>query len=214
MERVARISAGIIAVIAVGAIAFDVSLTLTRHPGTGLLPEIWRIMRYFTILTNLIVAVTCFRVFLGGPVSAVWAGGVALWIAIVGIVYHNLLARELSGLDWWPDFGLHYFVPTVFGLWWLAFAPKQDLKFGHALLWLIWPIVYVVYALGRGAMDGVYPYFFLNPVDTGWIGVLQWAAALCLGFFIGGVFLITVAKVITKARPHPTGVDLRGPRPQ
>jgi hypothetical protein len=61
---------------------------------------------------------------------------------------------------------------------------------------MIWPLVYVCYALGRGQFDGTYPYFFTNPDRIGWIGVAQWTVILAGSFFVAGLGLIAVARLI------------------
>ena len=212
MSAIARITAGLIGLFAIGSIGLDMWITLSANPDRTVLGELWRLLRYFTILTNLMLAGLCFWVASGRRVAPFWTAAVALWIAIVGIVYHLLLARDLSGIEWWPDFGLHTFVPVAYVLWWLAYAPKTGLRFIDGVSWLGWPALYVVYALGRGTLDGVYPYFFLNPVKSGWLGVAGWSVGLCSAFFVGGIALIAVAKGITKVRPHPADVALRDPQ--
>jgi amino acid transporter len=51
------------------------------------------------------------------------------------------------------------------------------------VVWLFWPLAYVIYAIGRGAATGVYPYPFIDPLQIGWDGVAIWFSGL------GGVFL-------------------------
>lgn len=122
-----------------------------------------------------------------------WAAGLALWLATVGAVYHLLLAREMEGLAWWSDHGLHTAVPLAVTLWWLVYGPKAGLRPDHARLWLVWPVIYGAYALLRGEWDGRHPYFFLDPPMIGW----PWVAACCLGlcavFWMAGRALIACA---------------------
>lgn len=200
LSPLSRACAALIALVAIASLGAQIVASQADHPDEALLATLWRLGRFFTILTNLMVAVT-FAVLavLGRVTSSVWLGGVALWIAIVGVVYHLLLASTdevTAGLDWWANTGLHTVVPTVAMLWWLTFAPRQGLSVTAALLWMLWPLVYVCYALGRGQIDGVYPYFFTNPDRIGWVGVGQWTAILAVSFFVAGLAQIALARLI------------------
>jgi len=45
--------------------------------------------------------------------------------------------------------------------------PHRRLGFKKALLWLLFPVAYAIYALVRGGLTGWYPYPFLNPDVSG-----------------------------------------------
>lgn len=195
-----RALAALIALMAFLALYAQFLTVQADHPDDSALTSLWKLGRYFTILTNLMVSVSLFNIALRGRVlSVVWIGGVTLWIAITGVVYHLLLAATdgpKTGLDWWANFGVHTSVPVAVMLWWLAFGPRQGLGVRAALLWMLWPLVYVVYALGRGQLDGVYPYFFTNPNQIGWAGVGQWTVILAAAFFVAGLVQIGVARLV------------------
>lgn len=152
----------------------------------GAIPELqnwalraWGLTRYFTILTNALVAVLMARHALGRPDHADWHMTATLGIVMVGVVYQTLLvpAVPLTGALWATDFAFHAAVPVLALLWWLAFAPKPE-TLATLPKWLIWPAVYCLYALIRGAFDGRYPYFFLDAAQFGLIRILL----NCLGF--------------------------------
>ena len=79
----------------IGAVA-AISLVLQSYvnliadgPEATLLSVWWNMLRYYTILTNLVVA----AVFIMRPqFTAHWAGAITLQILLVGIVYHALLS--------------------------------------------------------------------------------------------------------------------------
>ena len=54
----------------------------------------------------------------------------------------------------------------MFGLFWLI-RPHGSLKWADAALLVIWPLAYCAYALTRGAFDGWYAYYFLDPTRAG-----------------------------------------------
>lgn len=194
-----RALAALIALAAASALVGQFLTSQQTHPDEDTLQTLWRLMRFFTILTNGIVTLTFgFLAFRGRFGSSRWLGGVALWIGITGVVYHLLLAGDTQrvGLDFWADFGVHTFVPITVVLWWFAVAPRRGLGVSAAALWMLWPLIYVAYALLRGATDRIYPYFFTDPTKIGWDGVATWAAILCSAFFISGLLQIALARLI------------------
>ena len=60
-----------------------------------------------------------------------------------------------------------------------------------AFLWLVYPILWVRLTLLRGAVDGWYPYPFLDPADGGYGMVAIVVVAITLGFL--GLAALTVA---------------------
>jgi hypothetical protein len=136
----------------------------------------------------------------GAAPSSAWLAGLTLWIIIVAIVYHLLLARlwAPAGLAWWADQGLHSAVPVLVTLWWLQFAPKPGLRVGHAALWLAWPLLYTAYALVRGTLTGRYPYPFLDVTTIGYDGVALNGIGLTVAFFLGGLAMVGSAKALTR----------------
>ncbi|WP_375174265.1 Pr6Pr family membrane protein [Pseudooceanicola sp.] len=202
LTPLSRALAALIAVLAFAALYLQVLSSQQSNPDEAVLATLWRLGRFFTILTNLLVALTYATIALRGRVSLpVWTGGVTLWIAITGVVYHLLLASPdgaMAGLAWWANVGLHTAVPLAVVIWWLAFAPRTGLGTRAALLWMLWPLIYVLYALGRGQFDGTYPYFFTNPDRLGWIGVAQWTVILAVSFFVAGLVLIAVARLLRR----------------
>ena len=70
----------------------------------------WELMRYFTILTNALVAIFLAFNLLREPQSASRLAGVTLAIGIVGVVYHLLLANlnDLMGIEILVDHALHH----------------------------------------------------------------------------------------------------------
>ena len=133
-----RLTAALIAALALGSLALQLHLGLERWPGRTLWVESWRMGRYFTVLTNLLLGLSCAAIALGWRARDSWLAGLVLWIGIVGIVYHALLARELEGLRRLADAGQHTVVPLLTLLWWMMFAPKRGLAPRHAVWWLSW----------------------------------------------------------------------------
>lgn len=205
MTQTQRLTALMIAVLALGALWLQAHIGLSRRPDRSVLEELWRLGRYFTILTNFMVAVTFGMIAAGHRARPGWLSAVTLWILIVAVVYHGLLARPLDGIRWWSDMAVHTFVPIAVLLWWLGLAPKDGLVPRHALWWLLWPLAYVGYALIRGEIDGRHPYFFIDPHEVGWSGVGLWCLALGVSFWLGGLGMVALARVLSRPSDRADG---------
>jgi hypothetical protein len=180
----ARFFAGIIALVAsVGlAVQFDAS---SAHAGPPL-ATMWSMLRYFTILTNLALAITFTGVALGRPGfgSPSILGGVTLAILLVGVIFSLLLSGAANpvGIGRISNFLMHYVTPILTPLFWLAFAPKGVLRRHDPLIWAIFPLGYLAYALLRGRIEGHYPYSFMDVALIGWGRTGINAAFISVGF--------------------------------
>jgi len=133
----------------------------------GLALGLWRFVGFFTILANLGVAAIASAIIFGGP--AWLAGQLARLmgltsIATVGIVY-SLLLRSLWSPQGWQkaaDMVLHDVTPILFLILW-AVMPHGALRWSDLKWALLPPALYLAYALARGALDGWYAYWFLDP---------------------------------------------------
>lgn len=167
--------------------------------GASLLGGLVSFFSYFTILTNTLVAtvLTCAvaeresaarRWFLQPWVSS----GIAVSIAVVGLAY-SILLRHLWHPEGWQfvaDELLHDVMPLLFlGYWWCC-VPKGTLRLRHLPLWLIYPLVYFIYALLRGHLLGAYAYPFIDVAVLGYPQVLANAGGILVGFVLVGLLII------------------------
>ena len=166
-----------------------------------------RFFSYFTILTNIIVAV-CFSMQLITPSSAggrFWSSAktqaaVAVYILVVGIVYNTVL-RFLwapTGLQRIVDELLHTVVPLLYLLYWIFFTPKNGLKWGDALNWLWVPFIYLVYIMIRGAITNNYPYPFMDAYNHGYPKVATSSIVILLLFLFLSFLFIAAGRWLAK----------------
>ena len=121
---------------------------------------------------------------------------------LVGIVY-NLLLRgllELSGGAKLADHLLHEVVPLLVPLFWLFLAPKGRLTGRDAVWWAAHPLAYLIYALVRGAVDGKYPYPFLNVAKLGGLQVAINCLLIGIGFLVASYGFVWLDRRLA-ARP-------------
>lgn len=169
--------------------------------GASLLGGLVSFFSFFTVLTNLLVAVVLTweltprpsparRCFLRPSVRS----GIAVSIALVSLAY-NLLLRHLWQPEGWQfvaDELLHDVVPLLYIAYWWRCVPKGSLRLGHIGLWMIYPLVYFAYVLLRGDLLAAYPYPFIDVASLGYPQVFINAGGILAGFVaiaLGGVGL-------------------------
>lgn len=166
---------------------------------------------YFTILTNILVAV-CFTMLLLQSASTrknfftkpKVLTAVTVYITIVGLVY-NIILRYLwkpEGMQLIADELLHSVNPVIFVLFWLIFVPKKALQWRDAFPWLVYPFVYCIYILIRGALSGLYPYPFIDVNNLGYNNVLINIGLLFMAFLLISLLFVAVGKFMSRAPGH------------
>jgi hypothetical protein len=196
----------------VGAIAGWVAIALQFYllmaNRTQDVPQtIIQFFSYFTILTNILVAIY-FTVLLFNPKSSLakflsksdTTTAITVYITVVGLVY-NVILRYL----WQPlgaqkvvDELLHSVIPLLFILYWFLFVPKGQLKWKNAFPWLIYPFIYSLYILLRGAWSGRYPYPFIDAKSLGYYKVGLNSGVLFLTFLTLSLLFIGIGKMMSR----------------
>jgi hypothetical protein len=159
---------------------------------------IWIYLCYFTVLTNLLVTAVLARAALKpNDAQALNAPRIELMavtsILFVGAVYNLLLASQWDpqGLRKFNDVILHAVSPALFAVYWLA-RPASALSWRDAAFAAAWPLAYAIYGLTRGAFDGYYPYFFMDPSTTPLPQLGLNMAALVGAFMVGALGLVVL----------------------
>lgn len=188
-SRVARFSAGLIALML--AACFAVQIVLTTAEQGSLLAGFWQLSRYFTILTNLALGITMAMLAMGCVVLRSILHSLTTAILAVGIVFHIALADLIDPQGWGivTNQVFHTAAPMLGAVWWLAFAPARPHGWRRLGWVIIWPILYALYVLARGAATGVYPYPFMDLPQLGWARLILNMAVLSAGFVAIGALL-------------------------
>lgn len=195
--------AGILVWLALG-LQFHLLTAKAIENNLGLWVGITRFFGYFTILTNILVALVLTVPLLSG--RSRWREyltrssvrtATAAYIAIVGLGY-SLLLRHLWNPEGWQlvaDRMLHDFTPIAYVLFWFLFVPKSDLRWRDLRSWLVYPLVYLTIALLRGTVFGWYPYPFLEASNLGYVQVFLNIAMLLIGFLVVSSLLIGIGRL-------------------
>lgn len=189
-------------------LALLLQLYLILANRTASVPEtIVRYCSYFTILTNILVAVSFTNVFLKGIDAADsfftrpnTLTATTVYITIVGLIYNAILRFQWApqGLAKLVDELLHSVIPVAFIIFWLWLVPKNNLQWKNILPWLLYPLAYLTYTLLRGSLAQWYPYPFVNVNTLGYSKVLINCFFVALAFIVVAAVLVGIAKMMTK----------------
>jgi len=171
-------------------------------------PEtIIRYFSFFTILTNILVAISFTLVYLKGitPKSSFFTTpkvltATGVYITIVGLIYNVILRFQWAPEGWakLADELLHTLIPIGFIIFWLLFVPKQNIQWKNILPWLLYPLLYIIYTLLRGPSAKWYPYPFVDVINLGYNKVFINSAMVCTVFIFFSLLFVGIAKLVSK----------------
>jgi hypothetical protein len=166
-----------------------------------------RYFAFFTIQSNLIgLAAFAWLLAQGNrPRSRrfeLFRGAAAAYLMVTFFVVIFLL----SGVDVqlqlvWVDIVLHKIFPVIVVLDWVVDPPQVRLTYRDALVWLVYPVIWTGLTLVRGAIDGWYPYPFLDPLGGGYGPVLITVVAIMAGFLVFAAVTIFIGNLRSRAEP-------------
>lgn len=206
-KRSARIFAFIGAVITWFAVIVQFYLLMKNNPASTALEKVLRFFGYFTVDTNILVALSFTFIALNSNsrlgkffTKASTVTAITAYIIIVGITYNIFLRSTWNpqGLQKLADELLHSVIPIVYVIFWVAFVPAEKLKWKYSLLWLIYPIVYMVYAFVFGVVTKFYPYPFVDVNELGYNKALMNAGLVLVVMFLLSLALIGTGKIMKK----------------
>ena len=144
---------------------------------------------YFTIESNalavLSLVLSSFAAVAGGTSDRLrfFRGAVTVFMTTTILIFIVLLsgfpASELTAVPW-DNTVLHYIMPLAIILDWLLVNRRQPIQFRRALLWLAYPLLYLLYSLIRGPIVGWYPYPFMDPSLHGYLRVILTSVIIAL----------------------------------
>lgn len=190
----ARTAAAIISLAAFAALGAQIAI----NEGSAL-EALASMMRFFTIWSNLAAAVLLGWVALGRRVAPQVLFSLATALALVGLVYHLLLAADHhpTGADWYTNQMHHTVIPLATIGWWLGFSDTRATGWRTLPVVIAVPLIYTMFALIVGEQTGFYPYFFLDLPHIGWRQLLVNVAGLGAVFMAFGAMLMGLRKLIT-----------------
>lgn len=159
---------------------------------------------FFTILTNLLVAVYfTFQVFAVNSIKSKPPGvltAITIYILMVGVIYQLILSagQKLTGLQWLVNELLHGIIPILTLIYWYLYENKKELNYTLIPKWTLYPLLYFVYILIRGNISGSYPYPFIDVTNLGLTKVLMNAFWVSVFFIVLSLLFVRIGKLIGK----------------
>lgn len=187
------------------ALIFQLYL-IFQNRTTSAVEALMRYFTFYTILTNILVAVSFTaevihknknQLFFTQPSSL---AATVVYISVVGLVYNVVLrfAWEPTGLQRVVDELLHLINPVYFILYWLILVPKIKLKWSKLFSWLLYPAIYLVIIMVRGAFTKYYPYPFVNMATLGYQKVAINCVFVLLAFMFFSLLIIVISRSLVK----------------
>lgn len=171
---------------------YFLKFTIFREPGTTFGSGLLSYFSYFTIESNLLVAIWWAAAFINKEDKlTLWLlqpkvkGAFTAYITATLLGFAVLLSPTYApgGVDLFLSNVTHYVVPLAFILDWFLFEQKGVYQWRYALDWLVYPVSYFIYALIHGTFTGDYLYPFFDPITLGWDGMAI-QVMFILAFFI------------------------------
>jgi len=168
-----------------------------------------RFFAFFTIQSNLLAAGVLLALVMrpGRPVTPtldLLRGAAALYLTITFFVVIFLLqSADVQVASGWVDFVVHKLSPIVVVVDWLVDPPRHRLTLRHAVIWLAYPLIWVMITIIRGAADGWYPYPFLDPANGGYGSVAVYFVSILVAFVGVGAGLVGLARWAGGGRAAP-----------
>lgn len=178
------------AAVATGALVLQTALVIEgasvlvdENPPT-LATRLIRLVAYFTIQSNLLIAIASFLLARdpsrdGTRFRSLRLAGI-VGITVTGLVHFFLLRPllDLEGASYVADKLLHMVVPALAVIGWIAFGPRPRVERRAIEVSLAWPIAWLVVILVAGAATDWFPYPFLDYDEKGWGSVIVVCVAI------------------------------------
>ena len=191
----------VVAVIVLTAVVVQLMHGLEVNPNF----KLSNFLSFFTIQSNILSAL----IMLGTAIclaankwsSAIdnYRGAATLYMTITGITYFLLLRGIEDQLQTplpWVNIVLHYAFPIAILIDWFISPLARKISFRQTLVWLLFPVAYVIYSLIRGPIVDWYPYPFLDPADGGYVKVLIVSLGIAVIALIGARVLAMNKNII------------------
>lgn len=195
---------GVTAALAAVAVAVQLVLAVLGDDG-GLVARVVRLFSFFTIESNVLVAVVAGMLALGrARDSGGWRVAhldSVLCITVTCLV-HVIVLRpivDFEGIDAVTDMVFHYVVPVLMVAGWLLFGPHGRWSACSLLLALIFPVCFLAWTLVRGAVVDEYPYPFIDATALGYAQALLNALGVTTLFGVLGGLLLLIDRKAARA---------------
>ena len=116
--------------------------------------------------------------------SSIVHGAITLYITVTLVIF-ALILQPLAGIEGMFEIGnmlYHYIIPILVIIEWVLTHKDEEYEKKMALYWLIYPFIYLGYAMIVELVTGQYIYFFISITEYGAL-VILFVALLTLFFY-------------------------------
>lgn len=187
-----RLAVGVFVLAAIVQKTYDATL-----PGSDV--DVFQLYSEFTIQSNLVLVLVLIAsaVYPRTRMPLWWDhlfGALVFYLVMTGLIYVLLVAPPnepwWSWDMYWPQLAHHRLAPLFVALDWLLVTRTVHGKWWRPLVWLGYPVTFLVFSWVRGAIDGWYVYDFLDPtLDGGWSAVLTTTAQVLVAFLVAALLV-------------------------
>jgi hypothetical protein len=203
---VLRIVVALVAAVAIVATLLDTASRASINP--------FNFFGFFTIQGNIIALAALLATGAAGLSSRRQSKNLVLfracattYIVVVGVVYSTLLAGLEGGVSLpWANFVLHVALPIYAALDWILIPDRKNVPWHRFWIVLVYPAVWLVVVLVRGATDGWVPYPFLDP-GNGYGVVAGYAVGIAVAISAAGAAVWGVSRWQLPMRSHAALVN-------
>lgn len=167
---------------------------------------------YFTHLTSLLTSALLLvagTLALRGRRHPLWlahARGIAVTCMLLVALVYNLIVPGTGSAPPWVSVVLHGVFPTLVALDWVLIPDRPMLAWRRLWLVTVYPLVWIVVVLVRGATDGWVPYGFLLP-ERGGGALVGTILGLLIALLASGALVWSLSRVRPSAgRRAPGGL--------
>lgn len=182
-------------------------LRIQNRADMSVLEAVLSTSSYYTIQTN-IIGLVCLTyaviAMLRGykPLHPYIRAGVTMYISFTFFIYAIFLANlwQPQGMEAILSYISHYVTPIVVIVDWFLYEKyerKIPFKKRYIITWLMYPFLYLGYALTYGHFTGRYMYPFIHLPSLGVISLLRNVSILMLLYIILGSVLIRTSQILS-----------------
>lgn len=190
--RLIRFAVGSFVLVALAQKTYDATL-----PGSDV--DMFQLYSQFTVQSNLVLGLVLIAsaARMRTRLPEWWDhlfGALVFYLVMTGIIYAVLVAPpDEPWWSWdmyWPRLAHHRLAPLFVVLDWLLVTKTVRGKWWRPLVWLGYPVAFLVFSWVRGGIDGWYVYDFLDPtLDGGWPAALTTTAQVLVAFLLFAVLV-------------------------
>lgn len=162
---------------------------------------------YFTILSNVLAMILFlfFGLTTGKRIEHrkkldTLRAAVTTYMAITGIIYWTILVKNPGAPAAYPWITItaHGIMPIAVVIEWLLLPPIAKIKLKKAFLFLLFPVLFVIYTEIRGPLVNWYPYFFLNPEKVTYTQMSKYIIGILVLTYIVSLVILSVGNKLQK----------------